>query len=91
MAKAIVGIQTLTAFLEDMRDFARHTEAGVSLPDTDYQLTFGDARELFAELTPARMALLRALRAGGAMSVYTLASRPGLQLCPRRHHQVDRA
>ncbi|MBI5330813.1 MAG: hypothetical protein HZB71_09400 [Betaproteobacteria bacterium] len=77
MAKAIVGIHSLTAFLDEMRDFARQAEADVRLPEADYQLDFGTARELFSELTPARMALLRALREGGPMSVYALAKRAG--------------
>lgn len=77
MAKAIVGIRSLTAFLDEMRAFARQADAGKRLPEADYQLEFGSARELFSELTPARMALLRALREGGPMSVYALAKRVG--------------
>jgi predicted transcriptional regulator len=39
----------------------------------DYHLSFESARALFAELTPARIDLLEALRRQGPCSVYSLA------------------
>ncbi len=39
----------------------------------DYHLSFESARALFAELTPARIDLLEALRRHGPCSVYALA------------------
>jgi predicted transcriptional regulator len=39
----------------------------------DFQLSFESARALFAELTPARVDLLDALRRAGPCSVYALA------------------
>jgi predicted transcriptional regulator len=39
----------------------------------DYHLSFESARALFAELTPARIDLLEALRRRGPCSVYALA------------------
>ena len=39
----------------------------------DYHLSFGSAKALFAELTPARLDLLNTLRKLGPCSVYALA------------------
>ncbi len=39
----------------------------------DYHLSFESARSLFAELTPARLDLLKVLRRVGPCSVYALA------------------
>ena len=39
----------------------------------DYHLGFESAAKLFAELTPARMALLESLKALGPVSIYALA------------------
>jgi predicted transcriptional regulator len=39
----------------------------------DFRLSFGSARSLFAELTPARLDLLDTLRRVGPCSVYALA------------------
>jgi predicted transcriptional regulator len=39
----------------------------------DFRLSFESARSLFAELTPARLALLETLRRVGPCSVYALA------------------
>ena len=43
----------------------------------DYRLSFESARALFAELTPARLDLLDALRRAGPCSVYALAKAAG--------------
>ena len=43
----------------------------------DYVLTFESARSLFAEVTPARLDLLDALRRIGPCSVYALAKSTG--------------
>jgi predicted transcriptional regulator len=43
----------------------------------DCVLAFESARALFAEITPARLDLLDALRRGGACSVYALAKTVG--------------
>ncbi len=39
----------------------------------DFRLSFGSARSLFAELTPARLDLLDTLRRVGPCSIYALA------------------
>lgn len=49
-------------------------EAGES---ADFRLSFESAKALFAEITPARLDLLRVLRQTGPCSVYALAKAAG--------------
>ncbi|MBM3524580.1 MAG: MarR family transcriptional regulator [Alphaproteobacteria bacterium] len=55
------------------RTAARQVSAARKGKPPDFHLSFESARSLFAELTPARLDLLDALRRVGPCSVYALA------------------
>jgi predicted transcriptional regulator len=77
MSKAIVEIPRGGEYFEQAMEIARRVDAGEEVPEADYHLGFADASQLFAELTPARLALLDALKALGPVSVYALAKHLG--------------
>jgi predicted transcriptional regulator len=77
MSKAIIEITRPGAYLAAARTAARRVDAGGRLPEADYHLGFETATQLFAELTPARMALLEALQQTGPTSIYALAKQLG--------------
>ena len=57
----------------------------------DYVLAFESARALFAEITPARLDLLDALRRAGACSVYALAKTVGRTPPAERAERAERS
>ena len=80
MSKAIIGISDWDESQRAMRqaiEAARRLEAGESVPEADYHLGFATAQQLFTELTPARLALLEALKGLGPLSIYALAKTLG--------------
>lgn len=74
MNNAIIGVAREGHFFE-LGDIARRVDAGPEMQDADYKLNFTSAAQLFSELTPARLALLEALKQSGAQSIYALAKR----------------
>jgi predicted transcriptional regulator len=77
MTKAIVEIPRAGEYFERALEVARRADAGEVLPEADYHLGFANAAQLFAELTPARLALLEALKGLGATSLDALAKHLG--------------
>ena len=75
--KAIVEIVGEGQYFDDAMAVARRIDAGESVPQADYHLGFTSAPQLFAELTPARLALLDTLKTAGPLTVYALAKRAG--------------
>ena len=66
--KAIVRVADWARTKAELAALARRAQAGEALPEADYQLGFPTAAQLFAELTPARLALLDALKGLGPVS-----------------------
>jgi predicted transcriptional regulator len=77
MAKAIVEIPRPGEYFEQALAVARRADAGEELPEADFHLGFANAAQLFGELTPARLALLEALKGLGPVSIYALAKHLG--------------
>lgn len=77
MSKAIVEIPRRGAYFEQALETARRADAGAALPEANYHLGFATAAQLFGELTPARLALLDALKGLGPVSIYALAKHLG--------------
>ena len=75
--KAIVEVVGEGAYFDDAMVIARHIDAGESVPTADYHLGFTSAPQLFAELTPTRLALLETLKVAGPLTVYALAKQAG--------------
>ena len=85
--KAIIEVRQLGQTFNDARrrlagNLRRQQEA-------DYHLSYESARHLCSELTPARMDVLRTLRATGATSVKALAAAAGRNYS-NVHTDVDR-
>ena len=78
MSKAIVEIPRRGEYFESAMAIARRLDTGEELSEADYHLGFADAAHLFNELTPARLALLDALKKLGPVSIYALAKHLGL-------------
>jgi predicted transcriptional regulator len=70
--KAVIEIAPRGSVFKAARKQLKAAEAGARY-GSDYHLSFESARALFAELTPARIDLLEALRQCGPCSVYALA------------------
>ena len=70
--KAIIEISQRGAVKARALSAARTLDRG-GRASGDYHLGFETAAKLFAELTPARMALLESLKALGPVSIYALA------------------
>ena len=77
MSKAIVEIPRRGEYFESAMEIARRLDAGEELSEAGYHLGFADAAHLFSELTPARLALLDALKKLGPVSIYALAKHLG--------------
>lgn len=77
MSKAIVEIPRRGDYLERALTVARQVDAGDAVPEADYHLGFASAAHLFRELTPARLALLDALKGLGPVSIAALAKHLG--------------
>ncbi|AUB84745.1 hypothetical protein [Candidatus Thiodictyon syntrophicum] len=71
--KAIVRVAHWTRTKAELADLARRAQTGEALPETDYQLGFASAAQLFDELTPARLAMLDRLKGLGPVSIVALA------------------
>ncbi len=71
--RAIIEITKPGDYARQALAVARAVDAGQDLPETDYHLGFENASQLFSSLTPARLALLEALKAKGPMTIYALA------------------
>lgn len=74
--KAVIEIAPRGSVFKTARKQLKAAEARPGL-GADYHLSFESARALFAELTPARIDLLEALRRHGPCSVYALAKEVG--------------
>jgi predicted transcriptional regulator len=70
--KAVIEIAARGSVFKTARKQAKAAESRAGF-GADYHLSFGSARALFAELTPARIDLLEALRRHGPCSVNALA------------------
>lgn len=70
--KAVIEIAPRGSIFKAARKQLKASEADARY-GADYHLSFESARALFAELTPARIDLLEALRHCGPCSVYALA------------------
>jgi predicted transcriptional regulator len=75
MARAITEIPGPSAYFDQALAIAARADAGKWLPETDYHLGFTDASHLFGEPTPARLALVDALKRPGPVSIGVLAKR----------------
>jgi len=73
--KAIIEVKQLGETFKDAR--RRLAENLRRRQEADYHLSYESARDLCAELTPARMDVLRTLREMGAGSVRALAEAAG--------------
>lgn len=74
MAKrALIGLETRAQIRSRGLAVARRADAGRRPAEADYHLDFETAAQLFAELTPARLALPQALQGAGACTIYALA------------------
>ena len=77
MSKAIVEIPRRGAYLDQALEAARRVDGGATLAEADYHQGFANAAQLFAELTPARLALLDALQGLGPVTIQALARHLG--------------
>ncbi len=77
MSRAIVEIPRRGDYLEQALAVARRVDAGETVPEADYHLGFANAAQIFRELTPARLALLDALKGLGPVSIAALAKHLG--------------
>jgi len=77
MTKAIVEIPRRGEYWERALEVAALVDAGQPVPEADYHLGYSSAAQLFGELTPARLALLEALKVLGPASVAALAGNVG--------------
>lgn len=75
MAKAIVGTESVQAMFKRAKAISRRADTGERLPEADFHLNFANAGQLLAELTPARLRLLEALKTVGPVTIYALAKR----------------
>jgi predicted transcriptional regulator len=77
MPKAIIEIPGPFAYFKQALATAARADSGERLPESDYHLGFADAAHLFAELTPARLGLVEALKGLGPVSIRALAAHLG--------------
>lgn len=71
--KAVIKIAPRGSVFKTARKQLKTAESRTRGRAPDYHLSFESARALFAELTPARIDLLEALRGHGPCSIYALA------------------
>ena len=74
--KLSVGVGTANEALDRFESAWKRAERGMRLAP-EHRLTFASLPQLLKELSPARWALLEALRAEGKMTVYALAKHTG--------------
>jgi predicted transcriptional regulator len=74
--KAVIEIAPRGSIFRTARKQLKAAEARPGF-GSDYHLSFESARALFAELSPARIDMLEALRRCGPCSVYALAKEVG--------------
>jgi len=77
MSKAIIEIPGPNTYFERALAAAARADAGEAPRETDYHLGFADASQLFSALTPARLALVQALKSLGPTSSRALATHLG--------------
>jgi len=75
MAKAVIELSDWPQMQAELRQTARRLDAGADLPEADYHLGYATAVQLLADLTPARLTLLDALKGLGPVAVEALATR----------------
>lgn len=75
--KVIIGLESLGDMFARGHEIARRVDAGLTVPESDYHLNFSSAAQLFAELTPARLALLERLKREGPLSIHALSKTSG--------------
>ena len=75
--RVVISVESFEEGMARAHDIARRVDAGERLPEADYRLSFANAAQLFSELTPARLALLEALKLSGAQSIRALAKHLG--------------
>jgi predicted transcriptional regulator len=73
--KAIISTESWESLQSRALAIAEQVDAGEgeSPPEADYHLSFADSAQLFAELTPVRLALLEQLKTLGTASIQALA------------------
>jgi predicted transcriptional regulator len=77
MAKAIIQMQTQAQFFQAARRSAAAMQRRKGGADADLYLSYPSARELYGDLTPARLDLLHTLSTLGASSVKALTEAAG--------------
>ncbi|WP_295612704.1 hypothetical protein [uncultured Lamprocystis sp.] len=80
MAKAVIELSDWQQMQAELRTTARRLDAGEVLPEADYHLGYATTAQLLADLTPARLALLDALKGLGPVAMDDLATRLGRPL-----------
>lgn len=73
MSRAIIEIPGPNAYFERALAAASRADAGNPPEEADYHLGFADASQLFGALSPARLALVQALKSIGPSSIRALA------------------
>ena len=74
--KLSVSVGTIKESLDRFESVWKRAERGARVTP-EYRLTFSSLPQLLKELTPARWALLEALRVEGKVSIYALAKHLG--------------
>jgi predicted transcriptional regulator len=77
MTKAIIQIQTQAQFFQAARRGAAAMQRRKGGGDADFYLSYPSARDLYGDLTPARLDLLHTLSELGTSSVKGLAEAAG--------------
>lgn len=77
MSKAIIEIPGPGDYFDRALAAATRADADYPPQEADYHLGFADASQLFGALTPARLALVQALKSIGPTSIRALASHLG--------------
>ncbi len=72
-AQALETLYLSAITVAELREIAQKLDRAEILPEADYHLSFSDSVQLFRELTPARLVLLKHLKKNGPQSIYALA------------------
>jgi len=72
-AQALETLYLSAITVAELREIAQKLDRAEILPEADYHLSFSDSVQLFRELTPARLVLLKHLKKNGPQSIYELA------------------
>ena len=71
-AQALGTLYLSAITVAELREIAQKLDRAEILPEADYHLSFSDSVQLFRELTPARLVLLKHLKKNGPQSIYAL-------------------